>query len=598
MRLLFTWLLVGTVYIGFSQVSPQMSLEEANRALDSLENADNRKVDSLSQACDVLIAFYQKEGLACKEILSLTYKSGYLKKDLNYEEASKCILKAKKLFEKNQCGNEVLAYIYRSQIDVYLKLTDYEKADSLCWLTIDMYDPSWVNKKIVVSAYLSLGANKNDLKTAIPLLDSAYELAEKYGITDMKQMVLINRGTVYAINDSVELAQDQLLRALNIAKERKANEDIGLLYNNLAGLSQNVDEVMVYMDSAVYYAQFTKNLADLQSFLQNRAFVYTWMGEYEKAYSDLWESFALKDSLFDSQKYEAVAELEEKYESERKSSEIKSLTLEKLNAEVEKLKYKRNQYVLFAGILILALIAGVFGYSFLAIRKNRNILASKNRQILEAQKRSDELLLNILPQEIAQELKDTGKAKAHQYNQVSILFTDLIDFTKAAELMSIEELVEELNYSFKGFDEIVEKYRVEKIKTIGDSYMAAGGLPKPSDDSVKNTVLAALEMQRFMEARRIVRKSENKTAFEMRLGIHTGPIVAGIVGVKKFQYDVWGDTVNTASRLENTGEAGRVNISEATYELLKRDPQFKFQCRGKVQAKGKGEITMYFVDLA
>ena len=166
---------------------------------------------------------------------------------------------------------------------------------------------------------------------------------------------------------------------------------------------------------------------------------------------------------------------------------------------------------------------------------------------------------------------------------------------QAAELMSIEELVEELNFSFKGFDEIIEKYGIEKIKTIGDSYMAAGGLPNPSDDSVKNTVLAALEMQKFMAARKEIRLKANKTAFEMRVGIHTGPIVAGIVGVKKFQYDVWGDTVNTASRMESNGDIGKVNISQTTYELLKDDADFSFESRGKIEAKGKGLIEMWFV---
>lgn len=163
----------------------------------------------------------------------------------------------------------------------------------------------------------------------------------------------------------------------------------------------------------------------------------------------------------------------------------------------------------------------------------------------------------------------------------------------------------EINHCFEAFDGIIEKYNVEKIKTIGDAYMAAGGLPVPTDDSVKNTVLAALEMQDFI----VKRKNEfdaqisspsgrpGGARFEMRVGIHTGPVVAGIVGVKKFQYDIWGDTVNTASRIESNGEAGKVNISQATYELLKGDPDFSFESRGKIEAKGKGEIEMWFVSL-
>ena len=180
---------------------------------------------------------------------------------------------------------------------------------------------------------------------------------------------------------------------------------------------------------------------------------------------------------------------------------------------------------------------------------------------------------------------------------VSILFTDFKEFTQLSEKLSAKELVSEINTCFQAFDAICEKHNVEKIKTIGDSYMAASGLPVPAEGSIKNAVLAALEMQAFILDRKNANETEGRHAFEMRVGIHTGPVVAGIVGVKKFQYDIWGDTVNTASRVESKGMVGKVNISQITYELLKDDPDFKFESRGKIQAKGKGEIEMYFVRL-
>ena len=234
--------------------------------------------------------------------------------------------------------------------------------------------------------------------------------------------------------------------------------------------------------------------------------------------------------------------------------------------------------------------------------------------VYRGKKRSDALLLNILPAEVANELKAKGHADAKHFDQVTILFTDFKGFTEASEVLSPQELVEELNTCFKAFDGIITARGIEKIKTIGDAYMCAGGLPVPASSTPAGVVHAALEMQAFMIERKRERDAQGKPAFEMRVGIHTGPVVAGIVGVKKFAYDIWGDTVNTASRMESSGEVGQVNISGSTYALVKDEllegnghntqpatrqhatgPAFHFTPRGKVQAKGKGEMEMYFV---
>jgi len=247
----------------------------------------------------------------------------------------------------------------------------------------------------------------------------------------------------------------------------------------------------------------------------------------------------------------------------------------------------------------IAIGIGAFILLLEAILYNRLKFVRRSKASLEVEKnRSENLLLNILPKEIAQELKDKGKAEARDFDMVSILFTDFKSFTQASEKLSAQELVKEINTCFEAFDGIIEKYGIEKIKTIGDAYMAAGGLPVPSDESVVNTVLAALEMQVFISDRIISKRARNEVPFEMRLGIHTGPVVAGIVGVKKFQYDIWGNTVNTASRIESTGKIGKVNISQRTYELIKNIPQFSFEPRGKIEVKGKGIVDMYFVNKA
>ena len=210
-------------------------------------------------------------------------------------------------------------------------------------------------------------------------------------------------------------------------------------------------------------------------------------------------------------------------------------------------------------------------------------------------KRSDKLLLNILPAETAKELKALGHSEAKLINQVTVLFTDFENFTGMSEQLSPRALVADLHACFSEFDLICEKYGIEKIKTIGDSFMAAGGLPIPNTTHAQDIVKAALEMAEVIERGKAEKIAMNLPFFEVRIGIHTGPVVAGIVGIKKFQYDIWGDTVNTASRVESNGAVGKVNISQSTYELIKDDGIFDFESREKIEVKGKGAIKMFFV---
>ena len=227
------------------------------------------------------------------------------------------------------------------------------------------------------------------------------------------------------------------------------------------------------------------------------------------------------------------------------------------------------------------------------VEKLEEQVKQRTIQLKQEKEKSDELLLNILPQETANELKNQGYATPRYYEAVTILFTDFVDFTKISEKLNPAKLIEELNKFFSTFDDIIKEHNIEKIKTIGDAYMCASGVPTQRDCHALDMVKAAMEIQAYVKKVNLEKKMNNSPLWELRLGIHTGPVVTGVVGKSKFAYDIWGDAVNIASRIESASEPGKINISVNTYDLVKG--HFACEHRGKIHAKNKGDIDMYFV---
>ena len=571
----------------------QLTSKEADLLLHEIEVSSTMNNAQERALCDKLILAYTKSGNICKQIKALALSGRCEINGGHLKEATQKLLKAEKMLKASKCNRQLYStlYLYRSMI-YYKFYEDYNKSDSLAKLGIANWKEGQGEESILFNLYIYAGNAGDDFEHSLKMYRKALSLAKSLKLYDQELAAINAIGYAYAVNGDFSKAAVHFKEALVIAKRTESFKQLGMIYNNLAGLSaDNEKRQEEYLDSAIFYAKQAGDLAELQDFTENKALFYKNIGNYKFAYSELWEAFLLQDSLLSTRKVNAVAEMQEKYESERKSNEIQKLKLAKLES-------KRNQSRLIIGLLVVLLIAGFFGLRYVTIRKNRNQLAKKNAEIEEARRVSDELLLNILPEEVADELKISGVAQTHRLDEVSVLFTDFIDFTTMAEKLSATDLVVVLNQYFKEFDGIMEKYGIEKIKTSGDSYMAAGNVPVPLDNFAKQTVLAALEMQSFVKKKKTELEAVGKPFFEMRLGINVGTVVAGIVGVKKFQYDIWGDTVNTASRLETNGEKGKVNISNTVYEILKEDPAFTFQSRGQIKAKGKGMVEMYFVDFA
>lgn len=288
-----------------------------------------------------------------------------------------------------------------------------------------------------------------------------------------------------------------------------------------------------------------------------------------------------KDSIQEIQKKEQEAHLI----TQKNAKEAKIKT-----DEEQKRANEKAQFLL--GIIIFITIAIIVcGYMmYLVWRKNEQLVLQK-KEIEGKNNKIEELLLNILPKEVADELSLKGFTETRYYDFTTVLFADIKGFSALAQKVTPQQLIAELDATFGKFDDIIKKYGIERIKTIGDSYMCAGGVPNRNRSNPIDVVLAALEIQQWMNEER---KNRNGDFWQVRLGLHTGDLVAGVVGKTKFAFDIWGSTVNLASRMESVGEVGRVNISETTYEQIK---DF-FDCthRGKISVKNIGEVDAYFID--
>jgi adenylate cyclase len=473
--------------------------------------------------------------------------------------------------------------------NVYMELKDYPAALQYHERSLAISEKI-SDRKAAATNYTSLGnvyflQKSYELATAYEL--KALDLAESTGSLISASEALLNLSKIYEATerfDSAYLAfnghimlRDSLnnLENQKEATKRTLQFEFGKKEDSLRQ-QQIITDVKLQQQillaakqqQELAYKQIAINLANKDKELQHLA--------YLKSQADL----QFEQSL--TREKEEQLNLAEN----EKKLQITQVNLQKSQLELQDkaLQAQKTQRLFYiGGILLLSLL------SFFIFRNFRN--QQKSNRIIQSEKqKSDDLLLNILPSEVADELKENGRAMARQFDEVTVLFTDFVDFTRISEKLSPQDLVSELHRNFKAFDEIIERHGLEKIKTIGDAYMAVSGLPVPDPDHALMAARAALEIQNFVQQR----QKGMAHPFEIRIGLHSGPVVAGIVGVKKFAYDIWGDTVNTAARMESSSEPGKINMSGATYALIK--DALACDYRGKITAKNKGEVDMYFLN--
>lgn len=399
------------------------------------------------------------------------------------------------------------------------------------------------------------------------------KIFEKVNYLTGKAYSLGNIGMVYANTGENNLAEKNINAAIRILEKAKDYYPICVYLISMCDIYlQKGDQ-----PTAMNYAKRSLQLAEQYGLKEQisdanlkLSELYEKTGNTAESYKYYKNYITYRDSVNNIKSVQAMGDLRTDFEVSQKQIEVDLLN-----------QQKRNQRIMLISLFIILgltiVILGTLYWYFKTISREK--------------KRSESLLLNILPAETAKELKLNGKVDAVKFDEVTVLFTDFVSFSKLAEHIEPVQLVKSIDFYFKEFDEITTKYGLEKIKTIGDSYMCACGLPTANPMHARNAVIAAKEMIELVK--NVMHAADGLSHFDVRIGIHSGPVVAGIVGIKKWQYDIWGDTVNIASRMESKSEPGRINLSEITYQQIK--DEFACEYRGEIEVKNRGPLKMYFL---
>jgi len=423
--------------------------------------------------------------------------------------------------------------------------------------------------------------NQTKYDKALAYFDESGRIFARYEFPTGTAYNLGNMGMIYAEQKQNELARENIQEAVRILEASEDFQAISIYLGYMADIYANQGDLA----HALSYANYSLELAHKYSLKDEISTAHLKLSELYEAEGDTKASLghykdhvAMRDSILNLRSVQEA-------EAQRTNFEIAQREAQ-LDLSNEQQRNQRN--MLWAAVIVAGLLS-LLAYGLY----RRNTFIQKTKKIIEEeQQRSEALLLNILPEQTAAELKERGKVTAKKFESASVLFTDFVGFTKYTEFLDPEVLVQRMDYYYAAFDAIIEKYGLEKIKTIGDAYMCAAGIPDPDPEHAVKIARAGQDIVAFIEEVKKEKKADD-VAFDIRVGINSGPLVTGVVGTKKFAYDIWGDTVNVAGRMESISEPGRITISENTYTLVK--DHLDCEPRGEIIIKNHGSMKTYFI---
>ena len=544
---------------------------------------------------DELIQYAQKSDSVKYLFIGYLNKGNAFLKKGNLKDALESYFKGAEIatLENN---NSDLGSVYVTIADVYSIIGDHQNAVRYYKSAIQILADIDDNEQLAI-AYENLGdeyLNVSKPDSAIIMFEQSGPVFKRLGFTEGIAMNIGNKGIAYAMMGQDDLAKEEINHAINMFEDMGGYQNaISIFLNYMSELYMNQGDwkrALEYSQKSLAIAEKYGLKDEISSANLQLSKIYEYSGNLKASLISYKNYSAYKDSVNNISAVQQMANLRTEFEVAQNQKEADSKMAQK-QIEVNLLsESQRNQKIAIIAIAIVLVLIIVLAINLY----KRNRFIEKTSKIIEKERNlSDKLLLNILPEQTAQELKNEGKVVAKKFDSVSVMFTDFKGFTKHSEGLSPVELVKTVDFYYSKFDSIIKSYGLEKIKTIGDSYMAAGGLPFPSDNHASKLVLAAIDIAEFVQ-NAAKENPNNEQRFEMRVGINTGPVVAGVVGTNKFAYDIWGDTVNIASRMESTSEPGKVNISDNTFALIKKE--FNCTYRGEIETKNRGEMKMYFVD--